>query len=331
MLRPIIRGSRHVLACVFQRCAAAFGAPSRIKTNTIFASPFGRQENLTGTPGVQFVVLIFSSNQNRSRARRYLGILYIDPMPVIERDRALREIDSRISAPTQSGGKSVGVSAEDSKRCSTSWLGESRRTPPRLPSLAFPVHCRRRSRRDRLVLARPEAAVSVEMFASIGVSIMRVPVKGMTSPPVLPVAFFLYSHRVATVPLNTAWGLGLLLLAEEFAYYWMHRAGHEVRWLWASHVVHHTPEHIHFASAFRIGATEFFSRTWLFFLPLSWLGFNPLAVTGMLAINLFYQFWLHTDLIGRLGPLEGFSTRLRITVCIMPRIPNTSIGTTVAF
>jgi sterol desaturase/sphingolipid hydroxylase (fatty acid hydroxylase superfamily) len=112
-----------------------------------------------------------------------------------------------------------------------------------------------------------------EMFASIGISVMRVPVKAMTSLLVLPVAFFLYSHRVATVPLNTAWGLGLLLLAEEFAYYWMHRAGHEVRWLWASHVVHHTPEHIHLASAFRIGITEFFSGTWLFFPCLS--GCNP--------------------------------------------------------
>ena len=74
--------------------------------------------------------------------------------------------------------------------------------------------------------------------------------------------------------------------------------------MWASHIVHHTPETIHFASAFRLSATEVFSGSWAFYLPLHLLGFNPLAVAGMLSVNLFYQFWLHTDLVGRLGPLE---------------------------
>jgi sterol desaturase/sphingolipid hydroxylase (fatty acid hydroxylase superfamily) len=68
--------------------------------------------------------------------------------------------------------------------------------------------------------------------------------------------------------------------------------------------VHHTPETLHFASALRLSVTEVISGNWLFYLPLYLLGLSPLAVTGMLAINLFYQFWLHTDLVGRLGPLE---------------------------
>lgn len=143
-----------------------------------------------------------------------------------------------------------------------------------------------------------------EMFVSIAISAMRLPEKAVKSLIVLPISLFLYAHRVATVPLDTVWGLALLLLAEEFAYYWMHRAGHEIRWAWASHVVHHTPEHLHLASAFRISATGLLSGGWLFFLPLAWLGFNPLAVAAMLALNLFYQFWLHTELVGRLGPLE---------------------------
>jgi sterol desaturase/sphingolipid hydroxylase (fatty acid hydroxylase superfamily) len=84
----------------------------------------------------------------------------------------------------------------------------------------------------------------------------------------------------------------------------MHRCAHVIRWMWASHVVHHTPEHLHLASAFRLGATEILSGTWLFYLPLSLLGLHPAAVTAMLAINLAYQYWLHTELIGRLGPLE---------------------------
>lgn len=143
-----------------------------------------------------------------------------------------------------------------------------------------------------------------EMAASLAIYILRMPVRLLTPLIVAPVAYFVWQHRVATIPLDTAWGVTLLLVGEELAYYWMHRAGHRVRWLWASHVVHHTPEHLHLASALRLGLTEFLSASWLFYLPLYVLGLNPLAVGGMLGLNLLYQFWLHTELIGRLGPIE---------------------------
>jgi sterol desaturase/sphingolipid hydroxylase (fatty acid hydroxylase superfamily) len=143
-----------------------------------------------------------------------------------------------------------------------------------------------------------------EMLTSVVMFVMRFPARLLRAVIVGPVALFLWSHRLLTVPLNTFWGLGLLFLGTEFTYYWSHRFDHEVRWMWASHIVHHTPETIHFASAFRLSATEVISGSWIFHLPLYLLGFNPLAVAGMLSLNLFYQFWLHTDLIGRLGPLE---------------------------
>jgi sterol desaturase/sphingolipid hydroxylase (fatty acid hydroxylase superfamily) len=154
------------------------------------------------------------------------------------------------------------------------------------------------------LLARTRSYPWREMLTSVATFALRFPARLLRPLIVAPLAFFLWSHRLATVPVNTAWGLGLLFLGTEFAYYWSHRAGHEVRWMWASHAVHHTPEQIHFASAFRLSATEVISGNWLFYLPLYLLGLNPLAVGGMLAINLFYQFWLHTDLVGRLGLLE---------------------------
>jgi len=143
-----------------------------------------------------------------------------------------------------------------------------------------------------------------EMFASLSIWVLRMPVRLLRPVVVAPVAYFLWAHRLTTIPIDSFWGLLLLFLVTEIVYYWMHRASHEIRWLWASHVVHHTPEQIHLASAFRLGATELFSGGWLFHVPLYWLGFDPLAVSGMLALNLFYQFWLHTDLVGRLGPVE---------------------------
>jgi sterol desaturase/sphingolipid hydroxylase (fatty acid hydroxylase superfamily) len=154
-----------------------------------------------------------------------------------------------------------------------------------------------------LVIQRRSYAFQ-EMLTSVSVSILRLPMRLLRPFVVAPVAYFFWTHRVTTVQLDSPWGLLLLFLGTELTYYWMHRASHQIRWLWASHVVHHTPEHIHLASAFRLSATELLSGGWLFHVPLYWLGFNPLAVSAMLGINLFYQFWLHTDLIGRLGPLE---------------------------
>lgn len=143
-----------------------------------------------------------------------------------------------------------------------------------------------------------------EMLASVGVFLLRIPEKLLKPLVVLPLAYLAWSHRIITIPLNTAWGWAALFFGVEIAYYWMHRCSHEVRWLWASHLVHHTPEQIHLASAFRLGATELLSGNWLFYFPLYLLGLNPVAVGAMLGINLFYQFWLHTDIVGRLGPLE---------------------------
>src|SRR6185312_14806385 len=80
-----------------------------------------------------------------------------------------------------------------------------------------------------------------EMAASVAIRIMHIPLRFLTPLVVGPAAYFAWSHRLVTVPLDTAWGVALLVLGEEFVYYWAHRAGHEVRWVWASHVVHHTP------------------------------------------------------------------------------------------
>lgn len=115
---------------------------------------------------------------------------------------------------------------------------------------------------------------------------------------------FLWEHRVATVPLDTGWGLLLLFLGVEFAYYWFHRLSHEVRWMWATHAVHHSSEHLTVLAAYRLGWTGLISGGWLVYLPLVWLGLHPAAVAVMLSLNLLYQAWIHTELIPKLGALE---------------------------
>src|SRR5262249_11998719 len=115
---------------------------------------------------------------------------------------------------------------------------------------------------------------------------------------------WVWEHRLATQSLADPGSLLLLFVGLEFFYYWYHRASHTVRWLWASHSVHHSPNQFNLAAAYRLGWVATFSRTSIFFSPLVWLGFEPMIVLTALFLNLLYQFWLHADWIPRLGWLE---------------------------
>lgn len=115
---------------------------------------------------------------------------------------------------------------------------------------------------------------------------------------------WLWRHRLYTMPIQSAWPWALLFFGQEFAYYWMHRADHRVRWLWATHSVHHSPNDLNLSAAYRLGWTQRLSLGPIFFAPLVLVGFPPLIVGASLALNLLYQFWLHAPWLPRLGPLE---------------------------
>jgi sterol desaturase/sphingolipid hydroxylase (fatty acid hydroxylase superfamily) len=115
---------------------------------------------------------------------------------------------------------------------------------------------------------------------------------------------FVHEHRLFDIAMDSAWKIALLFVCIEFAYYWHHRINHECRWFWASHAVHHSANDFNLSAAYRLGWTAGITGHSLFYLPLVWLGFPPKAVFGMLALNLVYQFWLHTELVPRLGAFE---------------------------
>lgn len=118
------------------------------------------------------------------------------------------------------------------------------------------------------------------------------------------IAVVLTVSEYALFDLGNAWWVWLLLIpAEDFCYYWFHRTHHEIRILWAAHVNHHSSRHYNLSTALRQSwATPFTAP--IFVLPLPLIGFEPAMIAVATAINLIYQFWLHTELIGRLGPLE---------------------------
>jgi len=102
-------------------------------------------------------------------------------------------------------------------------------------------------------------------------------------------------------PSWAAW-LAVMLLAD-LAYYWFHRLSHEVRVLWAAHENHHSSQRYNLSTALRQSWTTPFTVLF-FWWPLALLGFSPAMILTAIAFNTLYQFWVHTELVGRIGPLE---------------------------
>jgi sterol desaturase/sphingolipid hydroxylase (fatty acid hydroxylase superfamily) len=92
--------------------------------------------------------------------------------------------------------------------------------------------------------------------------------------------------------------------AEDLAYYWFHRIAHERRFFWASHIVHHSSQHYNLTTALRQTWTGTLGLNFIFWLPMLYIGFPPAMVLMFSSISLVYQFWIHTELIDRMGPFE---------------------------
>jgi sterol desaturase/sphingolipid hydroxylase (fatty acid hydroxylase superfamily) len=108
--------------------------------------------------------------------------------------------------------------------------------------------------------------------------------------------------RLFDIP-NTAVWIVVLFFAVDLCYYWAHRMSHEINLFWAGHVVHHQSEDYNLSVALRQGAFQKFFTSF-FYLPLAFLGFDPVTFLIIGGINTLYQFWIHTETIGKLGPLE---------------------------
>lgn len=121
---------------------------------------------------------------------------------------------------------------------------------------------------------------------------------------VTPIFLWIWQHRVYTMHLNGIAAFFALFIGQEFCYYWYHRAAHRIRFYWATHAVHHSPNLLLLSTSYRLGWTEKLTGAGIFFAPLVWLGVRPEVVIVTVMLNLWYQFWIHTTWIPRLGWLE---------------------------
>lgn len=113
--------------------------------------------------------------------------------------------------------------------------------------------------------------------------------------------FFMALWRITPLDLGTSWWVvALCFVLDDLRYYWVHRFGHRVRWVWASHVNHHSSQHYNLTTALRQTWTHTFTFMMVVRAPLVLLGFHPSMIFFVGGLNLIYQFWIHTEAIGKL-------------------------------
>ena len=96
----------------------------------------------------------------------------------------------------------------------------------------------------------------------------------------------------------TGWILALVFY--DFCYYWHHRLGHTCALFWAAHVVHHQSQDYNLSTALRQTSSGAFFG-WVFYVPMALVGVPPLVFGVVALVDLLYQYWIHTQQIGRLG------------------------------
>jgi sterol desaturase/sphingolipid hydroxylase (fatty acid hydroxylase superfamily)/uncharacterized membrane protein YhhN len=160
------------------------------------------------------------------------------------------------------------------------------------------ARARRGTGRDTYRLADALNSIGLGMLSQISAVLTGLLRIGIYSAVYSAVALF---PLEAAKDFWTTWyGWLLALVFYDFCYYWLHRMGHESAVLWAAHVVHHQSQHYNLSTALRqTSSGALFS--WIFYLPMAVAGVPPLVFGVVALIDLLYQFWVHTEQVGKLG------------------------------
>jgi sterol desaturase/sphingolipid hydroxylase (fatty acid hydroxylase superfamily) len=142
-----------------------------------------------------------------------------------------------------------------------------------------------------------------DTFASLAMGLGNVGISAITKLATIAALTALYEYRAFDLA-GRWWAWLVLLFAEDLCYYAFHRASHEVRFLWAAHENHHSSQHYNLSTALRQSWTTPITGP-IFWMPLALVGFTPAMVMTAQAWSLLYQFWLHTESVRTLGPLEA--------------------------
>ncbi len=143
-----------------------------------------------------------------------------------------------------------------------------------------------------------------DTISSLAMGIGNVLINLLAKSLVIGAYYLIYSFH--WFDLGWAWWVwGLAFFGEDLTYYWYHRKAHEIRYFWASHVVHHSSQKYNLGTALRQTWTGSISGSFVFWLWMPLLGFHPVMIAALQSISLLYQFWIHTEAINKLPrPIE---------------------------
>ena len=114
---------------------------------------------------------------------------------------------------------------------------------------------------------------------------------------------FFYDHRWAE-PIRNPWIYWVVLLVfEDFMYYWLHRVDHVCRLFWATHVTHHSSPQFNLTVGFRSSVMEPLYR-FVYFIPIALCGFRPIDIAFIYAATQTWGILVHTERINKAGWLE---------------------------
>ena len=156
-----------------------------------------------------------------------------------------------------------------------------------------------RKEREGAVETKLAGFTAKDSFASLAMGVGYLVVNMTVALLPFGVIAWLYQYRVFDIEVAW-WSFALLFVAEDFCYYWFHRSHHDVRMLWAAHVNHHSSTHYNLTTALRQSWTTPFTGV-IFWAPLALIGFPIEMILIQKSVSLLYQYWLHTELIGKLG------------------------------
>ncbi len=138
-----------------------------------------------------------------------------------------------------------------------------------------------------------------DAITSMAMGLGNVAVNAITAGIFTAMMMAFWPYRIADVPV-AVWSFVVVFILYDFVYYWKHRFAHRVRWWWMEHVTHHSSTHYNLSTALR--QPWFGPLTGLVLVggPMVLLGFHPSFIAFAAGLNLVYQFWIHTEAIGRM-------------------------------
>lgn len=168
-----------------------------------------------------------------------------------------------------------------------------------------------------------------DLLSSIGVGLGYLVVTAATQTGTFMIVLWVYNMVPWSIPL-TWWSGVLCFIWLDFWRYWAHRFAHEQRFLWGTHVTHHSSPNYNFAVSFRLSWVDQIKL--VFFLTIPLLGFHPIVFFISHQLAVLYQFWIHTELIRKLpAPIEYVFTtpsHHRVHHAINPRYIDKNYGST---